>query len=238
MRKTDKAMTLAELLIATAITSVIGLSAAGVTMAMSTAHAGSQANYANIQTGRSAMIRVQRELNRAKLITAMDDQEIVYWAEDANHDGQMTLSEMAVLEYDPETDALVRHEVVFPANMDPVTRAALDSSLTLGVMTLLGSADNAVVNNARSEKTILAEGVTGFSAEPWPSSPMTKLVQLEMTFGSGTEQMVLRSAAALRASRTGYIDLQDGLYVLNDVLSLVDIALPVGGDDKDKDKKK
>ena len=102
MKRKNHAFTLLELVITIAIMSVIGLSVAGVSVALSTAHANSQSAYENIQASRNTLIGIQRVLNRARLIVATDSQTVLYWVGDANGDGAINISELVALWYDAE----------------------------------------------------------------------------------------------------------------------------------------
>ncbi len=214
MKRTLQAFTLAELVIAMSIMTIIGLSIAGVSMALSTAYASGQDYYTNIQTGRSAMMRILKELNKAKLITGIGPHTLVYWAADTNADGGINLSELTVLDYEADSEQLKKLQVVFPDYMDPQIRQALDESLTLASAIDVVSVKNLIASNPRFVGQVLAGNVSAFDVCVYPDCPKAKLVTIKIKIGAETESITLRSAAALRASKVDHVGISDNQYVL------------------------
>jgi prepilin-type N-terminal cleavage/methylation domain-containing protein len=102
-RSNRRGFTLLELTMAIAITSVIALSVAGVSMGLSRAYANSEGYYQTSQNARSAMMGVQSLLRKAKLVLSVSDDGVVFWAQDVNGDGRINRSEVTTLIYDKES---------------------------------------------------------------------------------------------------------------------------------------
>jgi len=61
----------------------------------------------------------------------------------------------------------------------------------------------------------LAADVQSFQVSVTPSTPLTRLVGVELAAGQGNETLTLRGATALRAAVTQYVAMAGGQYVLN-----------------------
>ena len=94
MKASRSGFTLIEVTMAMVVISVIGLTVAGVAMALSTAQDNSQDYYQCIQTGRVSMLRLQDMLRRARLVTEVFDTGLVIWESDTNGNRTIDLSEL------------------------------------------------------------------------------------------------------------------------------------------------
>jgi len=213
MKRHRRGFTLAELLVSMSITAVIGASVAGMSVALSSAYANSQGVYENIQTGRSIMMRIQRELNRARLVAFADQGMLVFWSRDANNDGRINISELVVISHDDTTGALTSRQVVFPDTMNPAEREALDNPIDL-VEGMSADIAGTIDRNANGAERILGDCVTAFEVSALPACPMARLVRLKITIEQDGKALTVRSAASLRADKTAEVQTSDGVYVL------------------------
>lgn len=215
MKRLRKGLTVVELVIAMFIMALIATSAAGVFMVLSTAYSQSEANYNNLQALRSAILKIQEELNKAKLITAAQYDRIVYWTSDTNRDGRINLSELAEIRLDRTDLSIEKHQVVFPDGMDPLMRAALDYRVPLWAAMDVHQTTGLIENSLYHDSRVLAENVRDFYVNARPECPKAKLVTIRIAIGSETGCFTISNAATMRADRTGDIGISDGQFVLD-----------------------
>jgi len=214
MKDRRRGFTLAELLISISITAIIGASVAGMSLALSTAYANSQGVYDNIQTGRSTMMRIQRALNRARLVTFADQGTLIYWSRDADGDERINISELVAISYDQDAGTLTSCQVVFPDTMNPAARDALDKPVSLSEAMsadIVGTIDR----NANCTERILSESVRAFEVSAAPACPMARLVRLKITIEHDGKALTVRSAASLRSDKTGDVQMIGEAYLLS-----------------------
>ncbi len=210
-----RGLTVVELILALMVTSLIALAAAGVTGALSTAHAQSQTTYENLRTLRSGISQIQHNLSRAKLVVSIDAKSVVCWMQDFNGDGKINLSELAQLRYDSQNRQVQWRRVVFPDNMDAGIRAALDSPVTLNSASDSSTVDDLIGNDIRHEVKILAEDIQEFRVRARPLPPMTKLVAITLVAGDGSQSFTIQSSASIRADRTADVAVSQNQYILS-----------------------
>ena len=214
MTRKKAAFTLVELVIAMVIMAMIALSIAGVFTALSRAYANMDALDGNAQTSRVVLMRIQRTLSRARLVTGVTTDIVVYWVRDDNEDGGINLSELAVLKYDWDSETLTKHRVVFPESMDEATRELSDYRVSL--MTAMDTVvtESFIVADAYYTETVLAENVSQFYASTQPGCPKGRMISVKMVLGSGPESVTIRIAAALRLDKTADIGIDENGYFL------------------------
>jgi len=224
-RWTARAFTLAELVMAVSITAVIGLAATGVAVSLSSLNEHSEEYYRHLQTGRVASVRLQQTLRRALLVTAGTDDSLVVWACDDNDNGQINLSELVEIHYDPVTDELFELALSLPAEMSEASRSAIDIEMSLADVIQAAANDETVLDMFAqyAARRVLARDVQAFSVRCDEPTPMTRLVSFRLSIGSGARVAQTSGAATLRAHRTAYVGWDNDTYVLS--------ATEVGGDD-------
>jgi len=209
-QKTKEAFTLLEMTIAITITAITGLSVAGATIALSQAHQDTANFYQSLQTARSAMIRIQKAVNKAELITACTSTVIILWADDTNNDGKINVDELLVLALDAESRQITLYRLVFPTGL----AAALNVEAALADLTDASTVTKMLTDSEYDTSTVLATDVTDFCLTASPAPPMTVMVGIRLTVGVGTTQITLRSAAAPRAAKTARVSLVEGKLTL------------------------
>ena len=195
-----KAFTLAELVLAAAVTSVIGLAATGMAMALSQSWAHSQEYGQSLQSGRVLMLRLRRGVQRAKLVVCARDGDPVLWARDANGDGEINRSEIVVYRHVPADRELRRSWVQFPDEASPEVRACLDKAVALEDLATCDRVMRELDETGYRAEAVEGSDVQVFQAAASPACPWSKRVSFRLATG-GRQPVELYSGAALRADR-------------------------------------
>jgi cytochrome c-type biogenesis protein CcmE len=196
-----------ELMMAAVITTVIGVAVAGVAMSLSTNYSQNLDYYYNVQNARSATSYMRDCLRKAKLVTATSTNTIVLWLDD-NHDGQINSSEVRY--WGIVSGELQELKIVYPAGLQ-----ALDTTLSLSQLTNAASALNLLRANAYKNWSSLASNASNFTVGVEPAAPLATFVKLNLTCGSSSEAIALRTAVAMRADSTALVSLKHGVYSLS-----------------------
>jgi hypothetical protein len=130
-RRPDKALTLAELILAIGIAAVVAGAVAVLAAGLSHAHARTEALRETVHSMRMGMMRLERALRTAKLVTAAETGRLVVWTGDANGDGQINVDELLLLGHDADAGTLVSRQLVFPEDMARGLRKLLNVPLPL-----------------------------------------------------------------------------------------------------------
>lgn len=217
MRLPKKAgLTLAEMVLALAITTMVGLSVAGVSTVLSTAYADGESYQSCIQTARSAMRQVRRAVQGAQLITAVreDKRELIYWAGDANGSGTINLAELRIIKQKLD-NTVEEYRVVFPDDWSDTMCQASDVEFSLSAAMTVANMENQIVNHTYVEaRTIATDIATLTFSVPTAAAPLARLVRIGLTACEGRRALTLKGAAALRADLTRYVDTDAEGHVL------------------------
>lgn len=208
MKRQRNALTLVELLIAMVITAMIGMSVVGVSVVLSNAHAASEADYDNTQIARMTLNRLTHLLQRAKLVTSVGSDHIIYWAEDANDDGQIQFTELGVVKYDKASGTLTANRVQMSGQSNP-----MDFKMPLSTV-MSNSTLSTVQNSVYCDSRLLAENVRAFEVSAFPPCPEASLITLKITVSQDGRELTLRSAANLRADMLDEIAYKNGQFTL------------------------
>ncbi len=204
--------TLAELIVSIAITAVIGSAVVGLATALATASEHGGDRYLALQTARMTMRRIQDAIRNAKLVTAASSNSLVLWAEDSNSNGTINVTEIVVVRLANGTTEIQTRRIALPEYWSDEMKTILDVEVKLDDLT---SIDQAIwMYGSRVERVVLAAGVTDFNIQVWPAPPMTELVGLTITAGTGRHAVTLRSAAHPRQVATDLVGIADGKYML------------------------
>lgn len=208
MNRNNKAFTLAEFMLTIVIMGVIGLSIAGVSRALSSCYAQSETIYADSQVTRSAMTQVQAVLRRAKLVTAASGTALVVWLQDTNGDGKIQTNELMYIMLDSSTKQVKQCQAVYPQSITP-------STLLLQNLTTISSASQVVTADPYKQWTTLATEVNSFKVAVDHAAPLSTLITIQMSVGSGTSVCTARGAVCLRADATDQVVKSNNQYSLD-----------------------
>ena len=216
MHTNRKGFTLAELVLALAITTVIGLAVTGVAAAVSNFNQRAEAYYECLQNGRVAANRLEAMMRPALLITAASGSNVVVWTDDHTDPGRIDVSEVAKIYLDTTTRQLVQRTTVYPNTLSAKTVRALDYSLSLSQLTSSSVAVSAPTYPQYDSTSVLAANVQSFVVYPDVPAPMTRLLKFKIVVSADGQTVTQYGAVALRAPSTSKVTLQsDGTYVLH-----------------------
>ncbi len=207
------AFTLTELLMAVAITAMIGMSVAAVSTALSHAQASTDSMIEAISSGRYAMRSIDADVRKAVLITASGNGEMVIWTGDEYADKQINVSELVLIQSDTGNQTVERLQVVFPDSMSPGHLAALNVSRTLAYVNDVGRVRGLLMMRRYSHyltRRTLAVDVSKFEVVTDEAPPMPQLVLMRLTIGQDAQQITLTNTAHPRADATDCVSFDDG----------------------------
>jgi len=216
MTRNVKAFTLAEMLTALTVMSIISLAVVTLTMALTTAQEYSEDFYRRIQIGRNALRRIERDVNKAKLITAGDDHSLVYWLEDSNENDDVELPELCLVRFDAATGQVHLYQPRFPPFWPQEWKDNWNEQMTIDMATDLPTAIDWLTSPQWLNRRVLATEVTDLTFTASPAPPITELLQTELTVGTEPRSVTLRSSAAMRANRISDLYMDEGTYYLDD----------------------
>jgi len=211
-----KGFTLAEMLTAMVVMSIISLAAVSLTMALTTAQEYSEDFYRNIQIARNSLRRIERDINKAKLITAGDANTLVYWLEDSNDNGDIELKELRMIKTDLATGKVMLCRAEFPVFWPQAWKDQWNDSMTVAMATSLPDAASCIENVQWARADEWATEVTSLQFTASPSFPTAEMVQIEVTVGDGPGMVKLRTSASMRAHKIDDLYMDDGVYYLTE----------------------
>jgi len=201
-----QAFTLIEVMMATAIISIIGLSIAGASIALANAYDNGQEYYECVQTGRVTMLRLEEMVRTSLLVTDANIYSALWlWREDSNGDGRINVSEISVIIWTYHGGNLYHNRVVFPDYWPEWMVEMYDSEIDINQV----NSENIMMFVYGYEpylsETLLADDVMSFDVSASPEAPLTKTVTITMAVTRGGREVTLRSAVNLRADRTDHV---------------------------------
>ena len=215
MHRCRRGFTLAELVLALAITTVIGLAVTGVAAAVSNFNQRAEAYYEYLQSGRVAAVRLEGMMRPALLITAASGDKMVVWTNDATDAGKINVSEVTKIFLDTSTRQLMQRTTVFPDSLSTATKTALDTSLALSTLTSASVATSPPPYVQYDATSILARNVQSFVVYPDTPAPLTRLLKFKLVVGADGQTVTQYGAVMLRAPSTAKVSGTTGSYVLN-----------------------
>jgi prepilin-type N-terminal cleavage/methylation domain-containing protein len=205
--------TLLEMVMAMAITSIIALSIAGVSLVLSRSYAQTQGFYSNLQSGRAAMNSMQSTLRKAKLVTGASSSSLLFWVEaiDGVNPGQINRGEMVLWTYDAAAFQLKQAQIAYPSSA-----SAMNTTLSLANASTTPTANTFPATDVYTQWKVLANDVQAFSVSLDQAAPLTRCVKLKITTGDSAHQVTLESAVRLRVDTTAKVTPNgSGSYDLN-----------------------
>ncbi|MDP6544723.1 MAG: type II secretion system protein [Phycisphaerae bacterium] len=209
-----KGFTLAEMLMSMMVMSIVSLAVVSMTMALTTAQEYSEDFYRNIQIARNSLRRIERDVNKSKLITAGDSNTLVYWLDDANGNGDIELTEMRMVRSNPATGEVTRYRPVLPVFWPQEWKDIWENSMTVQIATDLPTAIAWLTHPQWAVQETLATDVTSLKFTASPAIPTSEVLQIEVTVGEGPGAVELRSSSSMRASKLADLYMDDGDYHL------------------------
>jgi Tfp pilus assembly protein PilW len=189
-------LTIVELLLALAITGVIGAAIASVVYATCEGTASRQNLLSLVVRRKVVESRTAGLLRSAEMVLAYGANSLVLWMYDTNLSGTPNRSEIRYLEFDPTTGQLACYKNVWPNTMTPVQILAADTEYAL-------SADfNTLIPALKTDpnfvREVWATNVTAVQFTPNSTNLQTAtLVTYSVTLTNGAVSEVIVNAAAL-----------------------------------------
>ncbi len=192
----QRGFTLVEVLLALSVLAVIGLALAGLMAFTTQAYAASDQLHQNLLGARNVMQRLQSTARKARLITAVTPNSVVFWAGDANGDGQINKNELFMVYLDGN-HALRQVNVAAPDSLNSITPLA---SVTSGPTAMA-----VLTTDPYKDDEPLAEDVTQFSVSTGlEQPPLATSLRVTLTVGSD-QPVTLQSTMNLRVDDTANV---------------------------------
>lgn len=191
MKTQRRAMTLVELLLASAVTGMTA--AAGATMVYAVANAASDTrDYRTDRAqGRRALYRIGSLIRSARAIGEVTATSVTLWEQDTNKNDVIDLFETSIIRYDATYQVIIYEHLVPTTSVMP--SGALATS-TLINTTALGSA----IQRDEKETLVLSQDVASCSFTGYPSNTDTRVVQTKFTIPREDQTLSFSTAAAPR----------------------------------------
>ncbi len=193
-----------ELLMAIGITSVLGLTVAGVAMGISQAYNTNESHYECMQLGRTTLATLQGQVQNAKLVAYASGSELVLWASDANNDCNINLNEIQIIMFSGGTATCYQVDL---SSLSPSQQVAMNVTVPLTTLLDPNAVWATVGQNLYCKSTTIATGLVNlaFAANLPAAPPKARMVSIDVTVGDGTTNWTLHSGALSRADVTDYI---------------------------------
>jgi hypothetical protein len=193
-----------ELLMAIGITSVLGLTVAGVGMGISNAYNTNESHYECMQLGRTTLATLQGQVEGAKLVGYASGSQLILWASDANNDCNINLNEIQIVKLGGGTATCYQVDL---SSLSPSQQAAMNVTVPLATLLAPNTAWTTVGKNVYCKSTTIATGLVNlaFAANLPAASPKARMVSIDVTVGDGSTNWTLHSGAISRADVTQYI---------------------------------
>lgn len=200
-RARRRAFTLVELLIALAITSVIGAATVSMLFATTRATEVQRDVRGSIIRQQSVYARLKDRVNTALAFLGADDDQVVLWLADDNEDGFVNLGELGLLEYDAANDQLLSYSIEWPGGW---SQSQID-----GANTQYSNSDNFITRAENAKATgyfpssVWASDVTAMTFTLDPGAPLTaRVLTVRTTFSTGLLEQEFVSVCGLRTHVT------------------------------------
>ncbi len=202
--KRPTGFTIAEMLMALTVASVIALAAGGMAMGLSYSYQHQDDYRQSVQDASGVVREVQSLVSKAQLITGAWGTAVAVWT-DANADMKASLSELTLLQYDSTAKTLAETKLIFPAGWTQAQITAADTNMTMTEASTFATIQSMFTQNTYAQKSVVAEDVQAFSAVGKAAGANNNSIEVSVTVGTGAKRVTLRSAMTLRASLIGKV---------------------------------
>ncbi len=202
--KRPTGFTIAEMLMALTVASVIALAAGGMAMGLSYSYQHQDDYRQSVQDASGVVREVQSLVSKAQLITGAWGTAVTVWT-DANADMKASLSELTLLQYDSTAKTLAETKLIFPAGWTQAQITAADTNMTMTEASTFATIQSMFTQNTYAQKSVVAEDVQAFSAVGKAAGANNNSIEVSVTVGTGAKRVTLRSAMTLRASLIGKV---------------------------------
>jgi type II secretory pathway pseudopilin PulG len=202
--------TLVEVVMAAAITSLVGMTVAGAASALSYSYNQKQNKAELLQSQRVAMNNIEKVIRTGKLVTATTGSGLIVWTGDTNGNNSMDLNELVKIEFDS-----AKHQVVQQSL--PGLTAGLNSSLTLASANSYAATKmsmDSAIRGTYLNSTVLATNVQDFQVKTDVAAPKTTVVLIRMSTGQEAEEVTVTNSVHLRADLTSAVSFSNNIPVL------------------------
>jgi len=206
-----KAFTMAELLMALSVASIVGLAVVGVASALDNAYDRGEGKSEAVQTCRAVLSRAGALLRKSQLVIHAGSNRILLWESDVNKDGQIQIGEMAILTHDIASQKLTAQRFQVPEGSEA------HHSGVLPLQSLRDQAEGVYSSFATSpavEKQLWGERVDALSISVSPTDPFSEQVNLQVTARAGETNVELTTSIYIRSSEAKYVSTVEDEYVL------------------------
>ncbi len=220
MTRSRMAFTVPELMLSISLMTVIGVAVATLESALSNAYGQTDALESAIQSRRSAMMNIETELRKAKLVVSHSDSALAIWTGDDNGDGLINANEIMLFQGAGAAEGKIsRRRVRFPESMSEDTVLALNINKNLQSLSTTDGVRIALTSPTLTTYNlngVLATAVQELTFTTDVAPPLTELVLIKMVVGSAPDsQITLTSSVRLRASAVEYLERYAGVWVVN-----------------------
>jgi prepilin-type N-terminal cleavage/methylation domain-containing protein len=231
MMQRNRGFTLAELVMAMAIVSMISMAVGGVAIALARANEHSEEYFERMQCGRVASQRIQAVLRNAQLVTATaDGGTLIVWTGDTNANSQINLDELKRIYYKPATGEIVQKNVEIPASLPAWLKPVFNPVVGLQAVATSSVADSTWGSVASYDKErVLATNVKSFSVRTDAAAPLSQYLSFKIEVGRVGESVAVYGGAKLRSEKTDWVARSSGLYVVQ-VPGAAAVTVAAGGD--------
>lgn len=209
-----RAFTLVELTLAMSILALIGTTVVAAAFAVSSAQASTDKLGDNVHAGRSSMVRIERLIRQAQLVSGGQADSLSLWMGDTDGNGRINADETVYLVYLSNERVVRMRRIQFPDIIEPVLKAVLNVEMTLTESADPCMLDMLVACLSYVTETDVAAEVDHFEFRYAPAAPLARTVSMLGRFGTGADSVSLNTTVRLRRDATDNVLEDSGEYVL------------------------
>lgn len=196
--------TIAEMLMALTVSSVIALAAGGLATGLGYSYQHQDDYRQTVQDASGVVREIRMQVTKAQLITGVWGTAVAFWT-DANSNMAASLSELTLVQYDAAAKQITETRLIFSSGWTPAQISAADVAMTMTEASTLATIQTKFTQNTYAQKSVIAEDVQAFSVTGGAAGANNNVIQVTVTVGTGAKQISMRSQMALRASLIGKV---------------------------------